>query len=83
MSYLDLQAGSAVSTAVNGPCFAEPPAVLPKRDIDEWLRDIEAQLKDVDVIRVVGIEWLRPDDLRARIDALLDRLGRRGVRIER
>jgi len=84
MSYLDLQAGSATeSRQIEGPSFAEPPAILPKRDIDEWLSDIEVQLNDVDVVRVVGEEWLRPTELQAHIDALLDRLARRGVRIER
>src|SRR6476659_6509432 len=84
MSYLDLQAGAApASTPVDGPSFAEPPANLPQRDIAEWLGDIEAQLNDVDVVRVVGLEWLRPIELLAHIDALLDRLARRGVRIER
>jgi hypothetical protein len=84
MSYLDLQAGSAPeATPIDGPSFAEPAAILPHRDIDDWLSDIEAQLKDVDVVRVVGEEWLRPTELQAHIDAVLDRLARRGVRIER
>ena len=81
MSYLDLQAASDPVPSIDGPSFAEPPATLPQRNIDDWLRDLESQLADVDVIRVVDKEWLRPDDLRAHVEALLDRLAKRGVRI--
>lgn len=81
MSYLDLQAASDPPPSPDGPSFAEPPATLPHRHVDDWLRDLESQLADVDVIRVVGEEWLRPDDLRAHVAALLDRLAKRGVRI--
>jgi hypothetical protein len=82
MLFLDSQAVDP-SPPDDGPSFAEPPAMLPGRDVDEWLCDLEFQLATVEVIRVIGPEWLRPDDLRRRIDALLHRLEMRGIRIER
>jgi hypothetical protein len=83
MAYLDAQSAPAAPPDSDGPSFAEPPAVHPPRDVDDWLRDLESQLSDVDVITVSGEEWLRPQALREPIEALLDRLSARGIRIDR
>lgn len=82
MSYLDLQARPA-APETDGPSFAEPPAMLPGRDENDWFDSLEAGLHDADVVRVAGSEWLRPDALRQRVEAILRRLEHRGVRIER
>ncbi len=84
MAYLDLQTAATEQPEPDtGFSFAERAAIRPARDLDEWLRDLEAQLADADVVNVAGEEWLRPDGLRAHIDVMLERLTRLGVRIER
>jgi hypothetical protein len=83
MSYLDLHAAAEPAPATDGLSFEEPPATRPHREVDDWMRDLESQLQDADVIRVVGAEWLRPDALRQLVEAMLQRLVQRGARIER
>jgi len=84
MLYLDSRSESVTAPApLDGPSFAEPSATsLPQRSVEDWLRDLDSQLTDVDVIRVSGAEWLRPEALRSQVEALLQRLSTRGVRIE-
>jgi hypothetical protein len=84
MSYLELQAATNQDTRADEELsFEEPPSVLPRREIDEWLGDLEAQLSGAEIIKVVGEEWLQPEALRVRVDALLASLSRRGVLIQR
>lgn len=84
MAYLDLHIAATTQTEPLDDCsFAEPAAIRPQRDVDEWLRDLEAQLADADVVHVFGHEWLRPDALRDAIEAMLERVRQRGLRVER
>jgi hypothetical protein len=83
MAYVDVQMAATEPDERPGDfSFAEPAAIRPQRDVDEWLRDLEAELGDADVVKVAGDEWLRPDALRAAIEAMLERLVQRGVRVE-
>lgn len=82
MAYLDLQPASAVSAAEDFS-FAEPPSVIAPRHVDEWFVDLERDLEGVEVIQLIGQEWLHPDSLRVHVEALLAKLSRRGVRIDR
>ena len=82
MAYLDLQSASASAPGSDGFSFAEPPAVVPARTLDEWFGDLERDLAGVEVIQLLGAEWLHPDALRRQVDELLRRLSQRGVRVE-
>jgi hypothetical protein len=84
MAYLDLQTATNPSAPREDELsFAEPAAIRRERDVGEWLRDLQAQLGEAEIVTVVGEEWLRPASLRAHVDAILATLAGRGVRVER
>ncbi len=49
----------------------EPPAVFEMRTTDQVFADLERDLRDVDLVRVIGIEWLGDRELKGRLDAVL------------
>ena len=61
----------------------EPPAVFDALTTDRLFADLEQELRGVDVVRVVDVSWLAASDLKPRLEALLDAVRARGVRVER
>jgi hypothetical protein len=56
-------------------------ARLPKRR-DRLFDQLTKDLVDVEALRVVDREWLSDEELKARVERLLDELRARGVRID-
>jgi hypothetical protein len=63
--------------------IGEPPARLARRTADEIFDAIEADLRDVQVLRLIESEWLDGIAGRTRLDAMLDTFRARGGRVER
>lgn len=82
MAYLDIASARPAVPPADELSFAEPPAVMPARSVEDWFGDLERDLEDAEVLELVGKEWLKPDALRRHVDALVETLSRRGVRIE-
>ena len=63
-------------------CDGEPPAVFETRTTDQVFADLERDLRDVDLVRVVGAEWLVSPELKGRLDAVLSAFCAAGGHIE-
>lgn len=61
----------------------EPPSRFDQATEEELFADLERRLHDVDVLRLVDVEWLAGADFRARVEALCTALRARGGRVER
>jgi hypothetical protein len=61
----------------------EPPAVFDQPTVDRLFADLERRLRDVDVLRLVEVDWLTCADFRARVESLCAAVQARGGRIER
>ena len=57
-------------------------ARLPKRR-DRLFDRLRAELGEVEELRIVHSEWLTVEDLRTRVDALMEELRARGVNVQR
>jgi hypothetical protein len=64
------------------PWMGEPPADFQKSDADDWLRLVEAQLRDVDTLKLLDQEWLAPTGIKELIEPVLNAFRARGGRIE-
>jgi hypothetical protein len=86
MRYLDSEAlaGAQPETSVfdHEPWMGEPPTVFATRTAEALLRQVEDDLRDVDVLRVLDGEWLTSTGLSARIEPVLESFRARGGRIE-
>ena len=75
--YMRTLAGDAPTTQPENtvfdhePWMGEPPTDFEKPAGDDWLRQIENQLRDVDVLRLLDDEWL--NSLPSRPDRAVDR----------
>ena len=64
------------------PWMGEPPADFDKPSADDWLQQIENQLRDVDVLKLFDQEWLISTPISERIEPLLEAFRARGGRVE-
>jgi hypothetical protein len=60
----------------------EPPAVFEARTTDQVFADLEHDLREVDLVRVMGAEWLGSPELKRRLDAVLSAFRASGGRVE-
>src|SRR5215831_17393173 len=64
------------------PWMGEPPADFQKSEHDDWLRQVEAQLHDVEVLKLLDHEWLTPTGIADQLEPLLTAFRARGGRVE-
>ncbi|OFW28124.1 MAG: hypothetical protein A3H97_14510 [Acidobacteria bacterium RIFCSPLOWO2_02_FULL_65_29] len=60
----------------------EPPAVFTGRSVERMFEVLEQDLRRADLLRVLDATWLTPDELRHRVEALVDRFRARGGSVE-
>ena len=66
-------------SAEPSPWFGEPPARFVERSRQQIFEDLERELREVEIVRVVDSQWL-VGDLRRDFDNLMDRFRARGGR---
>jgi hypothetical protein len=64
------------------PWMGEPPTDFDQSAGDDWLRQIEAQLREVEVLKLLDQEWLTPTGINERLEPVLNAFRARGGRIE-
>jgi hypothetical protein len=64
------------------PPDGEPPAVFEARSTEQVFTDLERDLHGVDLVRIIGSEWLADPDLKGRLDAVLRAFRAAGGQIE-
>jgi hypothetical protein len=64
------------------PWMGEPPADFEKPADDDWLQQVERQLRDVEVLKLLDDQWLKPTGISARLEPLLTAFRARGGRVE-
>jgi hypothetical protein len=64
------------------PWMGEPPTDFEKSASDDWLRQIEMQLKDVDVLTLLDDEWLKATPINDQIEPVIAAFRARGGRVE-
>jgi hypothetical protein len=86
--YLRTLEGDAPTTQSEGtvfthePWMGEPPADFDKPAADDWLCQIENQLKDVDVLKLIDDEWLKATTISDQIEPLIAAFRARGGRVD-
>lgn len=60
----------------------EPPAVFTERTTRELFSAVDRELRDAEVLRVVGAEWLAVEAFRRDVEDLIAAFRRRGGRVE-
>ena len=83
MRVVDTRRVSASSDESGDRWDGEPPAVFDALTTDRLFADLEQELRGVDVVRLVDQSWLGAGDFEGRLDAVLDAVRARGVRVER
>ena len=73
---------SGASSDDHQPWMGEPPAVFGQPSAENLLRQVEDDLRQVDVLRVLDGEWLTSTDLGDRIEPVLAAFRARGGRVE-
>lgn len=63
------------------PWMGEPPADFEKSG-DDWLHQIETQLRDVEVLKLLDEEWLAPTGIADRLEPVVAAFRARGGRVE-
>lgn len=64
------------------PWMGEPPTDFEISASDDWLRQIENQLKDVDVLTLLDEEWLKATPINDRIEPVIAAFRARGGRVD-
>jgi hypothetical protein len=86
MRHLDLEflarAEPEASELDHEPWMGEPPVVFVKRTADALLRQVESDLREVDVLQVLDGEWLTPTGLQEQMEPVFASFLSRGGRIE-
>ena len=84
MRVVDTQLVSAQPGDLSGdaPGDGEPPAVFETRTTGQVFADLERDLRDVDLVRVLGAEWLVSPELKGRLDAVLSAFRAAGGHVE-
>jgi hypothetical protein len=80
MRVVDTQLVSA--QAGDEPGGGEPPAVFDTRTTEQVFADLERSLRGVDLVRVVGAEWLASPELKGRLESVLRAFCAGGGRVE-
>ena len=83
MLYVDARNAESSDTpdALETP-GGEPPARFEMRTTRQLFDDLARDLIDADVLRVTHTEWLAADDFKREVDALVDAVRARGMRVE-
>ena len=84
MRVVDTQLVSAQPGDLSGdePVEGEPPAVFDTRTTEQVFADLERDLRGVDLVRVVGAEWLVAPELKGRLESVLTAFRAAGGRVE-
>jgi hypothetical protein len=80
MRVVDTQLVSAPASV--DPGEGEPPAVFDTRTTEQVFADLERDLRGVDLVRVVGAEWLASPELKGRLESVLAAVRAAGGQIE-
>jgi hypothetical protein len=80
MRVVDTQLVSARASDDQGD--GEPPAVFETRTTEQVFADLECDLRQVDLVRVIGVEWLASPELKRRLDAVLGAFRAAGGHVE-
>ena len=79
--YCDYSASGPERTALHG-WEGEPPSELNLPTTDQLFAGLDAELRSVDVVRVLDADWLAPDDFRKEFELVISRFCSRGGRVE-
>ena len=82
MRAVDTALVSAGNGSANEAWDGEPPAVFDARTIEQLFADIERELRDIDLVRVIDDSWLASSGLRQRLDIVLGSVRARGGLVE-
>jgi hypothetical protein len=85
MRTLDAQAPTTQAEGAvlaHEPWMGEPPADFQKSDPDDWLREVEAQLRDVAILKLLDQEWLTPTGINEQLEPVLTAFLARGGHVE-
>ena len=64
------------------PWMGEPPADFQRSDADDWLRQVEAQLREVEVLKLLDQEWLTSTGIASQLEPVISAFRARGGRVE-
>jgi hypothetical protein len=64
------------------PWMGEPPADFDRPENDDWLTQIESQLRDVEVLKLVDDQWLNSTGISDRLQPVIEAFRARGGRVE-
>src|SRR5262249_49870565 len=64
------------------PWMGEPPADFARSATDDWLRQIETQLREVEILKLIDQEWLMPTGINEQLEPVLTAFRARGGRVE-
>ena len=78
MRYVDASLPGAAS---DDPCEGEPPRNVKEQTTEELFRDLDGDLRDADIVRLVDTRWLASEDFGQHIEAVLDRFRARGGKV--
>jgi len=85
MRTLDVEAPTKQSESTvfdHEPWMGEPPADFEKPSGANWLQQIEIELRDVDVLKLLDEEWLEPTGISVQLQPLIAAFRARGGRVE-
>jgi hypothetical protein len=82
MRVVDTRRVSAAGGDAGDRWDGEPPAVFDGLTTDRLFADLEQELGGADVVRVADLSWLGASDLKSRLEAVLEAVRSRGVRVE-
>lgn len=85
MRTLDAQAPTTQPEAAvfdHEPWMGEPPADFQRPGADDWLHQLEIQLRDVEILTLLDQEWLTPTGIHEQLEPVLSAFRARGGRIE-
>lgn len=88
MRYVDARAGVGSADAREEllaylPAWeGEPPLAVASETSGELFEELERRLSGVEVLRVIGPEWLAGEDFRREVESRIEAFRRRGGRVE-
>src|SRR5262245_60183906 len=82
MRTVDAAAATQSKTSVfdHEPWMGEPPTDF--ETVDDWLQQIENQLREVEVLKLLDDEWLAPTGLSKHLDEVIRAFRERGGQVE-